>query len=141
MLKNLMDAVLSPLPKRNSVPPQKYSPVQEIVRRRTRQTHNAASDVSRGQSGRGRGRPPKQSVVKSKLKATERKDKIQIKETDGGHVVTVMSKMLPTFLIPNMGKETTRSREEDINQDQHKDDTQRIDFNSDFNIHENISIQ
>ncbi len=39
-----------------------------------------------------------------------------------------------------MGKETTRPQEEDINQDQHKDDTQRIDFNSDFNIHENISI-
>ncbi len=47
-------------------------------------------------------------------------------------VSIVRSKMLPNFRIPNTGKETTRSR------DQHKDCTQRFDFNSDFNIHENV---
>ncbi len=100
MLKNLMEAVLSPLPKRNSVPPQKFSPSQSqgIVRRKTRQTKsNTDSDVPIGQSGRGRGRPPKDSVVKNKLKATQRGEKIQIKPTDGGHVVTLQAGTYEVF--------------------------------------------
>ncbi len=53
---------------------------------------------------------------------------------------TVMSKMLPTFRIPNTGKETTRLREVPTKTSTKTTPTDLI-YNSDFNIHKNISIQ
>ncbi len=53
---------------------------------------------------------------------------------------TVMSEMLPTLERLNMGNETTRSREVSTKTSTKTTPTDLI-YNSDFNIHENISIQ
>ncbi len=88
---------LSPLPKRVSTPPEKYSPPSQAHSSKVRKTKSdAKSEAKASKQSKGR-KGPTQSVVKSKIKATQRAEKIHIKPTDGGHVVTLQAGTYEVF--------------------------------------------
>ncbi len=87
---------LSPLPKRVSKPPIRLSPSQEVsTKRKPKSVKKSAAcdDKSKASTRRG----PSQSAVKSKIKATQRVEKIQIKPTQGGEVLTLQGGTYEVF--------------------------------------------